>query len=80
MGECVREKTLLEEIETLDIEEHIRERLKKKYWNEIERHRMDICKVREENTRELMVAKRESVERKTIIHVLASYIREKELL
>ena len=30
----VREKTLLEEIETLDIEDHIKERIKRKYWNE----------------------------------------------
>lgn len=34
----------------------------------------------EENDREAMEAKRENIENKTIIHVLASYIREKELL
>ncbi len=76
----VREKTLLEEIETLDIEDHIKERIKRKYWNEVERHRADMCRVREENDREAMEAKRENIENKTIIHVLASYIREKELL
>lgn len=76
----IREKTLLEELKSLDLDQKIKERLIKKYWDEVERHRSDLDKMREENYREVIEAKRENIENSTIIHVLASYIREKELL
>lgn len=76
----VREKTLLEELESLDLEQSVKERIMKKYWNEVERHRADIDSVREETYREVREAKRADIEKATIISVLAAYIKEKELL
>ena len=34
----VREKSLLEELESLDLDQSVKERIIKKYWNEVERH------------------------------------------
>ena len=43
MGEGgVREKSLLEELQDLNIEDNIKERLVGKYWDEMEKYREDI--------------------------------------
>lgn len=38
----VREKSLLEELESLDLDQSVKERIIKKYWNEVERQRAEI--------------------------------------
>lgn len=81
MSMCgVREKTLLEELESLDLDQSVKDRLIKKYWSGVERHRAEIDSVREETYREVREAKRADTEKTTIISVLAAYIKEKELL
>lgn len=74
----VREKSLLEELESLD--QSVKERIIKKYWNEVERQRAEIERIREETYREVREGKRSDIEKSTIISVLAAYIKEKELL
>lgn len=76
----VREKSLIEELESLDLDQHDKERIVKKYWNEVERHRSDVAKIREETYREVIELKRADVEKSTIVSVLSSYIKEKGLL
>ncbi len=76
----VRERSLLEELESLDLEQNDRERIIKKYWNEVERQRADIARIREETYREVREGKRSDMEKSTIISILAAYINEKELL
>lgn len=76
----VREKTLLEELQDLNIEENIKERLVGKYWDVVNSHRADIDRVREETYREVRAMKNSDVEKSTIISVLSRYIKEKELL
>lgn len=76
----VREKTLLEELQDLNIEENIKERLVGKYWDVVNSHRADIDRVREETYREVRAMKNSDVEKTTIISVLSRYIKEKELL
>lgn len=81
MGEGgVREKSLLEELQDLNIEDNIKERLVGKYWDIVNSHRADIDRVREETYREVRVMKNSDVEKTTIISVLSRYIKEKELL
>lgn len=81
MGEGgVREKSLLEELQDLNIEDNIKERLVRKYWDVVNSHRADIDRVREETYREVRVMKNSDVEKTTIISVLSRYIKEKELL
>lgn len=81
MGEGgVREKSLLEELQDLNIEDNIKERLVGKYWDIVNSHRADIDRVREEIYREVRVMKNSDVEKTTIISVLSRYIKEKELL
>lgn len=78
----VREKTLLEELESLrdDLDISHYERILNKYWEEVNQRRMEIDSVREETYREVREAKRADTEKATIISVLAAYIKEKELL
>lgn len=76
----VREKSLLEELESLDLDQSVKERIIKKYWNEVERQRAEIERIREETYREVRESKRSDIEKSTIISVLATYIKEKELL
>lgn len=76
----VREKSLLEELESLDLDQSVKERIIKKYWNEVERQRAEIERIREETYREVRESKRSDIEKSTIISVLAAYIKEKELL
>lgn len=81
MGEGgVREKSLLEELQDLNIEDNIKERLVGKYWDIVNSHRADIDRVREETYREVRTMKNSDVEKTTIISVLSRYIKEKELL
>lgn len=81
MSMCgVRETTLLEELESLDLDQSVKDRLIKKYWSGVESHRAEIDRVREETYREVREAKRADTEKTTIISVLAAYIKEKELL
>lgn len=76
----VREKSLLEELESLDLDQSVKERIIKKYWNEVERQRAEIERIREETYREVREGKRSDIQKSTIISVLAAYIKEKELL
>lgn len=76
----VKEKSLLEELESLDLDQSVKERIIKKYWNEVERQRAEIDRIREETYREVREGKRSDIEKSTIISVLAAYIKEKELL
>lgn len=76
----VREKSLLEELESLDLDQSVKERIIKKHWNEVERQRAEIERIREETYREVREGKRSDIEKSTIISVLAAYIKEKELL
>lgn len=76
----VREKSLLEELQDLNIEDNIKERLVRKYWDIVNSHRADIDRVREETYREVRAMKNSDVEKTTIISVLSRYIKEKELL
>ena len=47
MGEGgVREKSLLEELQDLNIEDNIKERLVGKYWDEMEKYREDAAELR----------------------------------
>ena len=81
MGEGgVREKSLLEELQDLNIEDNIKERLVGKYWDIVNSHRADIDRVREETYREVRAMKNSDVEQTTIISVFYRYIKEKELL
>lgn len=78
----IREKTLLEELEDIkgDLDQHVYERILKKYWNETEKHKADIERVRAETYREVLELKRADTEKSTIITVLSAYIKEKGLL
>lgn len=76
----VREKSLLEELQDLNVEDNIKERLVGKYWDIVNSHRADIDRVREETYREVRAMKNSDVEKTTIISVLSRYIKEKELL
>lgn len=76
----VREKTLLEELQDLNIEDNIKERLVGKYWDVVNNHRAEIDRVREETYREVREATSSNMEKNTIISVLSRYIKEKELL
>ena len=76
----VREKSLLEELQDLNIEDNIKERLVGKYWDIVNSHRADIDRVREETYREVRAMKNSDVEKTTIISILSRYIKEKELL
>ena len=77
----VREKSLLEELEDIkdDLDQHVYERILKKYWSEIERNRAEIERVRAETYREVIELKRVDTEKSTIITVLSAYIKEKGL-
>jgi hypothetical protein len=63
----VREKTLLEELESLDLDQHDRDRIVKKYRCEVERRK-------EESYQEMSSLRRELEEKDNIIKGLAGYI------
>lgn len=59
----VREKSLLEELESLDLDQSVKERIIKKYWNEVERQRAEIERIREETYREVREGKRSDIQK-----------------
>lgn len=63
----VREKTLLEELESLDLDQHDRDRIVKKYRDEVDRRK-------EESYHEMSSLRRELEEKDNIIKGLAGYI------
>lgn len=63
----VREKTLLEELESLDLDQHDRDRIVKKYRDEVDRRK-------EESYQEMSSLRRELEEKDNIIKGLAGYI------
>lgn len=68
MFDCgVREKTVLEELESLDLDQHDRDRIVKKYRDEEDRRK-------EEAYREMSSLRRELEEKDNIIKGLAGYI------
>lgn len=67
LGKGVREKTLLEELESLDLDQHDRDRIVKKYRDEVDRHK-------EESYNEVRLLRRELEEKNNIIKGLSGYI------
>jgi hypothetical protein len=63
----VREKTLLEELESLDLDQHDRDRIVKKYTDEENRNK-------EQAYNEVRALRREIEEKDNIIKGLAGYI------
>lgn len=63
----VREKTLLEELESLDLDQHDRDRIVKKY-------RAEEARRKEEAYQEMSSLRRELEEKDNIIKGLAGYI------
>lgn len=68
MFDCgVREKTVLEELESLDLDQHDRDRIVKKYRDEEDRRKEEVY-------REMSSLRRELEEKDNIIKGLAGYI------
>lgn len=80
MAEAVRESTLLEYIEKLDIPQNIKERMIKRYWDEVEERRRDIQNVREERRAAEEKILKELQDKNILISVLIAHIRDRELL
>lgn len=80
MAEAVRESTLLEYIEKLDIPQNIKERMIKRYWDEVEESRRDIQNVREESRAAEEKILKELQDKNILISVLIAHIRDRELL
>lgn len=80
MAEAVRESTLLEYIEKLDIPQNIKERMIKRYWDEVEERRRDIQNVREESRAAEEKILKELQDKNILISVLIAHIRDRELL
>ena len=79
----VRESTLAEEIrdlKDLGVEDHVIKRMMDKYNRMLTDHGNTCNKIREEVYREVRGVKAELAEKETIIRVLTTHIREKELL
>jgi hypothetical protein len=79
----VRESTLAEEIrdlKDLGVEDHVIESMMDKYNRMLKDHGDTCNKIREEVYREVRGVKAELAEKETIIRVLTTHIREKELL
>lgn len=79
----VRESTLAEEIrdlKDLGVEDHVIKRMMDKYNRMLTDHGDTCNKIREEVYREVRGVKAELAEKETIIRVLTTHIREKELL
>ena len=79
-GEGVREKSLLEELETLPVEDHIKQRLIKKYWADVDRNRDKIKNERQNSYKREKVQVEKIQEQEIIISVLTNFIKGKELL
>ena len=79
----VRESTLAEEIrdlKDLGVEDHVIKRMMDKYHRMLTDHGDTCNMIREEVYREVRGVKAELAEKETIIRVLTTHIREKELL
>lgn len=79
----VREMTLAEEIRNLaelGVEDHVIKRMMDKYNRMLTDHGDTCNRIREEVYREVIGVKAELAEKETIIRVLTTHIREKELL
>lgn len=79
----VRESTLAEEIrdlKDLGVEDHVIKRMMHKYNRMLTDHGDTCNMIREEVYREVRGVKAELAEKETIIRVLTTHIREKELL
>lgn len=79
----VRESTLAEEIrdlKDLGVEDYVIDRMMDKYNRMLKDHGDTCNKIREEVYREVRGVKAELAEKETIIRVLTTHIREKELL
>ena len=79
----VRESTLAEEIrdlKDLGVEYHVIKRMMDKYNRMLTDHGDTCNMIREEVYREVRGVKAELAEKETIIRVLTTHIREKELL
>ena len=76
----VREKSLLEELETLPVEDHVKKRIIEKYWKEVNERRAELERDREKayNRENIQVEKIQ--EQDVIIRALSNYIKQKELL
>lgn len=79
----VREMTLAEEIRNLaelGVDQNVIDRMTQKYNRMLTDHGNACNKIREEVYREVRGVKAELAEKETIIRVLTTHIREKELL
>lgn len=79
----VRESTLAEEIrdlKDLGVEDHVIKRMMDKYNKMLTDHGNTCNKIRDEVYREVRGVKAELAEKETIVRVLTTHIREKELL
>lgn len=79
----VRESTLAEEIrdlKDLGVEDYVIKRMIDKYNRMLTDHGDTCNRIREEVYREVRGVKAELAEKETIIRVLTTHIREKELL
>lgn len=80
MAEAVRESTLLEELQALEIPDHIKERMIKRYWDEVEERRRDIKDIREKRRAAEEKILKELQDKNILISVLIAHIRDRELL
>lgn len=76
----VREMTLVEELRALDIEESVKERIIKKFWEEIENNRIRVNSLREESYKKESEYEKALENKDVVISVLVEHIRIKELL
>lgn len=79
----VRESTLAEEIrdlKDLGVDQNVIDRMTQKYNRMLTDHGNTCNKIREEVYREVRGVKAELAEKETIIRILTTHIREKELL
>ena len=77
---AAREKTLIEEIESLEIPSVVKDRLVKKYWDQVEVNRRDIEGFREQGRKAEEKLSKEISDRNMLIAILMTHIRDRELL
>ncbi len=77
---AVRDKTLIEEIESLEISSVVKDRLVKKYWDQVEVNRRDIEGFREQGRKVEEKLSKEISDRNMLIAILMTHIRDRELL
>lgn len=77
---AAREKTLIEEIESLEIPCEVKDRLVNKYWDQVEVNRRDIEGFREQGRKAEEKLSKEISDRNMLIAILMTHIRDRELL